>query len=131
MARRTWSARGSTVDDPCQLQSSWGEKVRGGMQLGSGGSTPLTLTPTALKLLTVLMRASPRVVSRQDLEREVWTRKTTETVWAPIWSPDGSELMRRDIRGAQSDGGRLGNDLGRQMLADGAGALLEKHQTES
>jgi hydroxymethylbilane synthase len=48
-----------------------------------------------------------------------------------VASPDGSELMRRDIRGAQSDGGRLGNDLGRQMLADGAGALLEKHQTES
>jgi DNA-binding response OmpR family regulator len=33
---------------------------------------PLTLTPTALKLLTVLMRASPRVVSRQELEQEVW-----------------------------------------------------------
>ncbi|MGB5467533.1 MAG: response regulator transcription factor [Sedimenticolaceae bacterium] len=32
----------------------------------------LALTPTALKLLTALMRASPRVVSRQDLEREVW-----------------------------------------------------------
>jgi DNA-binding response OmpR family regulator len=32
----------------------------------------LTLTPTALKLLTVLMRASPRVVSRQELEQEVW-----------------------------------------------------------
>jgi DNA-binding response OmpR family regulator len=33
---------------------------------------PLTLTPTDLKLLTVLMRASPRVVSRQEIEREVW-----------------------------------------------------------
>jgi DNA-binding response OmpR family regulator len=33
---------------------------------------PLTLTPIALKLLTVLMRASPRVVSRQELERQVW-----------------------------------------------------------
>ncbi len=32
----------------------------------------LTLTPIALRLLTVLMRASPRVVSRADLEREVW-----------------------------------------------------------
>ena len=38
----------------------------------SRAGRPLTLTPTALKLLTVLMRASPRVVSRQDLEREVW-----------------------------------------------------------
>jgi DNA-binding response OmpR family regulator len=34
--------------------------------------TPLTLTPIGLKLLTVLMRASPRVVSRPQLEREVW-----------------------------------------------------------
>ena len=33
---------------------------------------PLTLTPTDLRLLTVLMRAAPRVVSRQELEREVW-----------------------------------------------------------
>lgn len=32
----------------------------------------LTLTPIGLKLLTTLMRASPRVVSRQQLEREVW-----------------------------------------------------------
>ncbi len=32
----------------------------------------ITLTPIALKLLTALMRASPRVVSRQELEREIW-----------------------------------------------------------
>lgn len=32
----------------------------------------LTLTPICLKLLTVMMRASPRVVTRQQLEREVW-----------------------------------------------------------
>ncbi len=32
----------------------------------------LNPTPTGLKLLAVLMRASPRVVSRQELEREVW-----------------------------------------------------------
>ncbi|MBC8212241.1 MAG: response regulator transcription factor [Gammaproteobacteria bacterium] len=32
----------------------------------------LTLTPIALKILTVLMRASPAVVSRTDLERKVW-----------------------------------------------------------
>jgi DNA-binding response OmpR family regulator len=36
------------------------------------GGRRLTLTPIALKMLTVLMRASPRVVSRTDLEREVW-----------------------------------------------------------
>ena len=33
---------------------------------------PLTLTPIGLKMLTVLMKASPRVVSRADLERQVW-----------------------------------------------------------
>ena len=32
----------------------------------------ITLTPTGLRLLAVLMRASPRVVSRNELEREVW-----------------------------------------------------------
>jgi DNA-binding response OmpR family regulator len=33
---------------------------------------PVKLMPIGLKLLTVLMRASPRIVSRQQLEREVW-----------------------------------------------------------
>jgi DNA-binding response OmpR family regulator len=32
----------------------------------------LNLTPICLKILTVLMRASPRVVSRRQIEREVW-----------------------------------------------------------
>jgi DNA-binding response OmpR family regulator len=32
----------------------------------------LTLTPIGLKLLTVLMKASPQVISRSDLERQVW-----------------------------------------------------------
>lgn len=32
----------------------------------------INLTPIGLKLLTVLMRASPSVVSRHDLERRVW-----------------------------------------------------------
>jgi DNA-binding response OmpR family regulator len=30
------------------------------------------LTPIGLKLLAVLMKASPRVVSRTELERQVW-----------------------------------------------------------
>ena len=34
--------------------------------------TPLKLMPIGIKLLTILMRASPRVVSRQQLEHEVW-----------------------------------------------------------
>jgi DNA-binding response OmpR family regulator len=32
----------------------------------------LSLTPISLKILTVLMRASPRVISRRELERQVW-----------------------------------------------------------
>ena len=34
--------------------------------------TAIKLMPIGLKLLTILMRASPRVVSRQQLEHEVW-----------------------------------------------------------
>ncbi|KAA9134240.1 response regulator transcription factor [Marinihelvus fidelis] len=33
---------------------------------------PLTLTPIGLKMLTTLMKVSPRVMSRRDLERAVW-----------------------------------------------------------
>lgn len=32
----------------------------------------ITLTPRTLKILEVLMRASPGVVSRQELERQIW-----------------------------------------------------------
>jgi DNA-binding response OmpR family regulator len=32
----------------------------------------LQLSPIGLKLLQILMRESPRVVSRRDIEREVW-----------------------------------------------------------
>jgi DNA-binding response OmpR family regulator len=32
----------------------------------------LTLSPIGLRLLAILMRESPRVVSRRDIEREVW-----------------------------------------------------------
>lgn len=32
----------------------------------------LLLSPIGLKLLTILMRESPRVVSRQEIEREIW-----------------------------------------------------------
>jgi DNA-binding response OmpR family regulator len=36
------------------------------------GGRPLSLTPIGIRLLAALARASPRVVSRRDLEREVW-----------------------------------------------------------
>jgi len=32
----------------------------------------LQLSPIALRLLSILMRESPRVVSRQEIEREIW-----------------------------------------------------------
>ncbi|MFO1417875.1 MAG: response regulator transcription factor [Methylotetracoccus sp.] len=35
-------------------------------------NVPLELSPTGVKILTVLMRASPRLVPRAELEREVW-----------------------------------------------------------
>ena len=36
------------------------------------GNQTLTLTPIGYKILVALMRASPAVVSRQELERKVW-----------------------------------------------------------
>jgi DNA-binding response OmpR family regulator len=36
------------------------------------GGKQLKLMPIGIKLLAILMRASPKVVSRQQLEREVW-----------------------------------------------------------
>ncbi len=36
------------------------------------GGKDIALTPIGLKILTVLMRASPRVVNRRQIEREVW-----------------------------------------------------------
>jgi DNA-binding response OmpR family regulator len=43
----------------------------GTLTVKRGGQT-LNLTPISMRILTVLMRASPRVVSRRDIEREVW-----------------------------------------------------------
>ena len=50
---------GDLVMDPASLRAT-----RGG--------TELLLSPIGLRLLTILMRESPRVVSRRDIEREVW-----------------------------------------------------------
>jgi len=36
------------------------------------GGRDLTVSPIGLKLLAILMRESPRVVSRRDIEREIW-----------------------------------------------------------
>jgi DNA-binding response OmpR family regulator len=36
------------------------------------GGKDIPLSPIGLRLLTILMRESPRVVSRRDIEREIW-----------------------------------------------------------
>ena len=36
------------------------------------GGSELQLSPIGLRLLTILMRESPRVVARQEIEREIW-----------------------------------------------------------
>ena len=36
------------------------------------GNTVIKLTPIALKILKILMQASPRVISRRDIERQIW-----------------------------------------------------------
>jgi DNA-binding response OmpR family regulator len=43
-----------------------------GTMMVTRAGTPIKLMPIGIKLLTILMRASPRIVSRQRLEHEVW-----------------------------------------------------------
>ena len=38
----------------------------------SRGGKEIQLSPIGLRLLTILMRESPRVVTRRDIEREIW-----------------------------------------------------------
>lgn len=37
------------------------------------GGQELQLSPIGLRLLTILMRESPRIVTRRDIEREIWS----------------------------------------------------------
>ena len=68
----------------------------------------LTLTPIGLKLLIVLMKASPRIVSRAELERQVWGEALpdSDTLRSHLYNlrkvidkPFGSTLLHR-ISGA-------------------------------
>ena len=43
------------------------------------GGRDLILSPIALRLLGILMRESPRVVSRRDIEREIWGDELPES----------------------------------------------------
>jgi len=49
-----------------------GVRLDPGTFQASRDGTPLRLTPTGLKLLAALLRAAPRVVTRAELERELW-----------------------------------------------------------
>jgi DNA-binding response OmpR family regulator len=78
---------------------------------------PLTLTPIGLRLLAVLMRASPRVVTRQQLEREVWgdllpdsdtLRSHLYTLRKAIDKP----FVRKLLHTMPGSGYRLANDDG-------------------
>lgn len=59
-----------TVDD-LALDTATARVTRAGQ--------PVTLTPIALRLLASLMRASPRIVTRQQLERDVWGDLLTDS----------------------------------------------------
>jgi DNA-binding response OmpR family regulator len=61
--------RGATARETCKVGDLTLDT--GTLRVTRAGQV-LTLTPIGLRLLTLLMRASPRVVSRQQLEREVW-----------------------------------------------------------
>lgn len=66
------------------------------------GSRTIVLPPIPLKLLEVLMRASPRVIKREDLERAVWgdappdsdaLRSHMHTVRSAVDGPDEPPLI--------------------------------------
>lgn len=61
--------RGSLVREALELGDL--RVDTGTMEVTRAGQT-LSLTPIGLKLLVTLLKASPKVVSRQDLERAVW-----------------------------------------------------------
>jgi len=55
------------------------------------GGQRISLTPTGLRLLTLLMRAAPRVLSRAELERGVWGD-----------SPPDSDALRSHLHALRS-----------------------------
>lgn len=62
-------ARGRVVDGELRV----GDLVFDVANLGvSRGQRPLSLSPTGLRILRVLMTAAPGIVSRETLERELW-----------------------------------------------------------
>ena len=52
------------------------------------GGKDMQVSPIGLKLLTILMRESPRVVSRQEIEREIWgnSRPDSDTLRSHLYN---------------------------------------------
>lgn len=46
-------------------------------------------------------------------------------IQAVVISPDGGEVVRKTARGASADAGRLGSELGQELLASGGREILE------
>lgn len=90
----------------------------------SRGNVQLTLSPIAFKLLTILMRESPRVVSRHAIECEIWgdVLPDTDTLRSHLYSlrkiidkPFDTQLLQT-VQGA---GYRIADPT--QPLAGGGG----------
>ena len=81
------------------------------------GGTLVTLNPTALKILQVLMEASPAVVTRQELETRVWGEELPDSdslrvhihgLRAAVDKPFGKPLIRPGTTSAIAGGSRSG-----------------------
>ena len=66
------------------------------------GGRDLVLSPIALRLLAILMRESPRVVSRRDIEREIWGDELPE-----------SDTLRSHLYNLRK---AIDRDFGKQLL---------------
>ena len=66
------------------------------------GGRDLVLSPIALRLLGILMRESPRVVSRRDIEREIWGDELPE-----------SDTLRSHLYNLRK---AIDRDFGKQLL---------------
>ena len=81
-------ARGLHV---ASVLSAGGVRLDPGTFQASRDGVPLRLTPTGLKLLAALLRATPHVVTKAELERELWGD-----------SPPASDALRTHMHALRS-----------------------------
>jgi len=89
------------------------------------GGRQLVVSPIGLKLLTILMRESPRLVSRRDIERQIWgdTLPDSDTLRSHLYSLRrviDKPFDRPLLHTLHSAGYRLA-DIGAVAIADTAG----------